>query len=190
MTRALVCIALVVLSGCTANGDGVEELDAALRRERAALRDAQQDLGRAKARIQSMEREARRPPPPPAPGRYVDLWGGGPTMHGPFLALPRFGTFKWRCSVRNHYFRIVYANAGATATVEYDTPGPGKHVTLHSGGTVGATVRAGQPVTWRLTHRHPPGFIRAHVSVTPAVSKHDNCFLADVQVREAGRPYD
>lgn len=190
MARALLCIALVALTACTGDGDGLNELRAETRRQRAVVRDLQEELGRAEARIRSMEREARKPPPPPAPGRFVDLWGGGPTMNGPFLALPRLGTFKWRCDLRNRYFRIVYANGGATTTVGYDTPGPGKQVTLHSGGTVGATVRAGQPVTWIVTHRHPPGFIRAHVSVTPAMSDHGKCFLAGVTVEEAGRPYD
>ncbi len=190
MSRALSLLLLVALTACSGESSRLDDLRAELRRERAASRDLARDLGRAQAQIRSMEREARKPPPPPPPERFVDLWGGGPTIGGPFLALPRLGTFKWRCDLRHRYFRIVYVNGGATTEVSYDTPGPGRVATLHSGDSLGATIDSGQTVSWTVTHRHPPGFVRARVAVTPDRTPRGNCRLADVRVVETGRHYE
>jgi hypothetical protein len=189
MPRRLPVLVALLLASCTPDTGDADRLRAELREERDVAEQLAGDLGRARARIRSMEREARKPPPPD-PARFVDLWYGGPTMGGTFLALPRLGVLRWRCNVRNHYFRILYLNGGATTHVEYDTPGAGKRSTLHSGGTLEATIRAGQTVTWTITHRHPPGFIRARISVTPEVSDHGSCVLDRVELQATGRAYD
>ena len=190
MRRLLPALVAVLLASCAPDTGDADRLRARLREERDVTELLAGDLGRARANIRSMEREARKPSPPPDPARFVDLWYGGPTMAGTFLALPRLGVLRWRCNLRNDYFRILYLNGGATTTVAYDTPGPGKEATLHSGGSLGATIRAGQTVTWTITHRHPPGFIRARISVTPEVSDHGSCVLDRVELRATGRAYD
>lgn len=176
MGRLLPCLLVAALvAGCSP-------------RDAAPAGDLRSELAQARARIRALEKKASEPAPPPDPARYVDLWGGGPTMRGAFLALPRLGVLRWSCA--RGYFRIVYENRAATTHVAYDTPGPGRSSTTHPGDSVGATVRAGETVTWTITHRHPPGFIRARIAVTPERSPGGGCLLGDVELRETGRLYD
>lgn len=110
-------------------------------------------------------------------------------MRGPLVALPRLGLLRWTCD-RDYGFRVVFEGYGASVYVDYHVPGFNSARTIHPGQSLGATVAPGQSVVWTITHRHEPGFIRAHVEVTTARSKHGNCLIPEVRLRETGRLYD
>lgn len=143
------------------------------------------DLREARDRIDELERQVV-----VERDRYlVDLWDGGPTARGPLLALPRLGTMRWTCDP-DYGFRIEFTDVVASVHVSYDTPAASRAGIVHPGDDVGATVRAGEPVTWTITHRHEPGFIRARVDVTAARGKRGGCLLPKVGVEETARLYD
>lgn len=186
MARLLPCIALV-LTFAACNGDAQPPTPGSrLAEARDALRILGRDLAEARDRIDELEQQAV-----VEGDRYVDLRGGGPTMRGALLALPRLGTMRWKCD-DDFGFRIVFTPAGATVEVEldYETDAAGSHRSLHPGQTLGATFAAGETVRWTITHRHPPGFVRAHVDVTAERSKRGNCLLPSVGLEETARLYD
>lgn len=185
MARLLLCIALV-LSACSDDAPRAKPVGSQLVEAREALQVLGRDLAKARDRVDELERQVV-----VERGRYVDLWGGGPTMRGPLLALPRLGTMRWTCD-KDFGFRIVFAASGPTVDVDldYETDAAGSHRPLHPGQTIGATVAAGETVAWTITHRHPPGFIRAQVEIETARSKHGYCLLPEVRVVETSRLYD
>lgn len=180
-----VLVAALAVS-CSGGSADLDRLRAEAEGSRAVAEELRGDLGRARTRIASLERSAAARPSPP--GGVVALGGGGPTMRGPLLALPRLGLFRWACGP--NYFRIVFEPGPATVRVEYDTPGPGQDRTVHPGASVGASIHSGQTVTWRVTHRHPPGFVRALVTVTPLRTDRGECLLSRVEVEQSARLYD
>lgn len=186
MARILPCI-ILVLAFAACNGDAQPGTPGSqLAEARDALKVLGRDLAEARDRIDELEQQAV-----VERDRYVDLWGGGPTMRGALLALPRLGTMRWKCD-DDFGFRVVFTPAGATVEVEldYETDAAGSHRSLHPGQTLGATFAAGETVSWTITHRHPPGFIRAHVDVTAERSKHGSCILPSVRMRESARVYE
>ena len=187
MARLLLCIALVLgPAGCSDDPQRVRAPDSRLAEAREALQVLGRDLAAARDRVDELERQVD-----VEQGRYVDLWGGGPTMRGPLLALPRLGAMRWKCD-DDFGFRIVFEPAGATVEVDldYSTDAAGSHRPLHPGQSLGATIAAGETVSWRITSRHPPGFIRAHVDVTAERSKQGSCILPSIRLRESARVYE
>ncbi len=87
---------------------------------------------------------------------------------------------------------LVFTASPATVdvSVDYETADAGSHGPLHPGQTRGATIAAGETVHWTITHRHPPGFIRARVVVTADRTGHGECLLTGVSVEQTARPYD
>lgn len=178
MARVAMCIGLLLgLGACNA-----EDADEARLRERVAALSA--DLERARDRVDELERQTL-----VEHDRSVDLWRGGPTMRGVLLGLPRLGVMRWTCG-DGYGFRVVFTPAGASVHVSHHSPLAGAARMLHPGQSMGATIRAGESANWTITHRHPPGFIRAHVNVTAERSKHGNCLLPKVRMEETGRLYD
>lgn len=190
MARILLCtVVLLGLTACTGAGD-----DAARERARTTTADLADARGRvarlrdrlaeARDRVDELERQTVIDR-----DRYVDLWSGGPTVRGTFLALPRLGVMRWTCH-DNDGFRIVFEGRGASVRVAYDTPTASGARMVHPGKSLEATVGEGESVAWTITHRHKPGFIRAHVDVATARSRHGNCLLPVVRLEERGRLYD
>lgn len=176
---------LLSLTACTGgpSDERADRLTADLADARARISRLDGDLAEARDRIDELERRAQ-----VDRGRYVDLWTGGPTVRGTFLALPRLGVMRWTCDGAS--FRIVFEGRGASVHVTLDAPDVSKARMVHPGRSLAATVSVGDSVDWTITHRHKPGFIRAHVDVATATSKHGNCLLPVVRVEERGRLYD
>lgn len=186
MGRVLLCA--VFLLGLAACDGGSDERppgsSSGLVRAQARLAVLEDRLAEARDRADELELQAA-----VQPNRYVDLWRGGPTMRGPLLALPRLGLLRWTCD-RDYGFRVVFEGYGASVYADYHVPGFNSARMIHPGQSLGATVAPGESVVWTITHRHKPGFIRARVEVTTARSKHGNCLLPTVRLRETGRLYD
>jgi hypothetical protein len=96
---------------------------------------------------------------------------------------------RWTCR-DDDTFRIVFEGRGASVHVAYDAPGASRARMVHPGRSLTATVTVGESVAWTITHRHEPGFVRAHVEVATARSRHGNCHLPVVRLEERGRLYD
>ena len=191
MARIFLSILLVVgLAACEAGDDErdaalhgrVQALSATLEETRAQAARFERHLERERGRVRTLRDELERT-------RGVDLWTGGPTIGGTFLALPRLGTFDWTCD-DDRRFRIAFEGGGASVRVAYETPARADSRMLHSDDRMRAVLEAGQAMTWTVTHRHKPGFIRARVHVTTARSKHGNCLLPTVRLEERARLYD
>ena len=189
MARILLSILLVAgLGACNgdsghAEGERPPASSAGLVRAQAEIALLREQLADAKDRAEDLEREAAADA-----NRYVDLWTGGPTIRGQFLALPRLGVMRWTCGDRG--FRITFHGYGASVYVAYETADESRGRMIHPGRSLAATVAEGESAAWTITHRHKPGFIRAHVDVTTARSKHGNCLLPTFTVEEASRLYD
>lgn len=189
MARLFLCIVLLLGAGAC---DGEPEKPAAERspassaglvRAQAQIGLLRERLAAAKDRVDELEREAEA-----EKHRYVDLWTDGPTIRGQFLALPRLGVMRWTCGDRG--FRVAFEGYGASVYVAYETADASRARMVHPGKSLVATVAEGESVGWTITHRHKPGFIRAHVDVTTARSERGNCLLPIFSVEEEGRLYD
>ena len=192
MARVFLSILLLVgLAAC--EGGAPDDKDAALHGKvqalSASLEDTRAQAARLKRRLERERRRAGELRGDLRRTRGVDLWTGGPTVRGTFLALPRLGSWRWTCD-DDYGFRIVFEPGGASVHATYDSPDLSSARIVHPGQSLGATVAAGESVAWTITHRHKPGFVRAHVDVTTARSKHGNCLLPAVRVEERGRLYD
>ena len=193
MARLLLCLLLLVPVACSGGDDA--RLSARLadsRREidalTADLEKARRRADEARARAEELERDLiHRSDVDRA--RFVDLWGGGPTMSGPFLALPRLGVMRWTCDDRGR-FRVSVAAGGASVHASYDAAGRTASRMLHSARRLRATLAAGDTGTWTITHRHPPGFIRARVEVRTARSKRGSCLLPSFTVTTTAHLYE
>ena len=192
MARFLLSILLVTtaLASCDAGDDErdaalqgrVQALSATLDDTRARAARLERHLERERRRVRTLRVELERT-------RGVDLWTGGPTIAGTFLALPRLGTLDWTCDDARR-FHVTFGAGGASVRVAYETPARARSRMLHSDDTMRASLAAGEAMTWTITHRHKPGFIRARVHVTTARSNHGNCLLPTVRLEERARLYD
>lgn len=189
MARLVPCIALLLgLAACEGDPDAARLL---ARSEALAARadDLVAERDDARARARQLARRLEAASSRLERDRTVDVWTGGPTIGGAFLALPRLGVLRWTCDDARR-FHLGFAPGGASVRVQYRTSDRSRSRMVHPDGRMRATVGAGETMTWTITHRHPPGFIRASVDVATATSRHGNCLLARVALEERGRLYD
>lgn len=189
MARLVLCLTLAVFVGCRANGDDGARLLGRVQALTASLDDARSHSSRVERRLEgehrrrlALERKLER-------SDDFDLGSGGPTIGGPLLALPRLGTFRWGCDDARR-FDVVFSTAGASVHARYETQGETRREMLHSDDEMTAVVAAGETVSWTITYRHLPGFVRARVQVSTEASKHGLCLLPSVRVEQTGRHYD
>lgn len=169
----------VFVGSCQTSDDTEDRLRTQLDEARARIATLEDDVAALQKpapekRRQSIDKE-----------RYADLWGGGPTIGGPLVALPRLGILRWRCD-DDKRFRFVFRPAGASVTVAYVTGGGARRSTTLQPGNAVTTpwVEMGQDVRWTVTYRHKPGFVRGDITVKPQLSPKRGSCLATVSSME------